>query len=344
VNLVTPLFLSRGARRASLLAAGTLVLAIAACDIDPDQAEPTTIAGTGTVAGQLYNDVNLNGTFDPLNGDTAIVGATVELARRGDSASIIRTTTTGANGSYSFTDVPVGSHEIRARMTSASIRTCAPLGVNVAVGESVYNVTGLRPSCRINIREARAGTTGTLYTVQGTITVPPGVLTAGNGLASSEVWVQDTSGGIALFQSTSNYPAGLQLGDIVEVTGPLGANAGQLQLSPNPIVVKRGSGPQVTPRDVTGAQLLARTYDGQLVRLPAFTVTSVGTVSATSGGYNVNGTAASGEAIQLRINSSTVGIPASKWVVGQTFSVTGIASIFGSTVQIKPRGLSDIVP
>ena len=344
MNPVMPSVLSRGSRRVPLLAAGALVLAIAACNIEPDQAEPTSIAGTGTVSGQLYNDVNLNGTFDPLNGDTAIVGATVELARRGDSASIIGTATTGANGTYTFTNVPVGSHEIRARMTAASVKTCTPLGVNVAVGETVYNVTGLRPSCRINIREARAGTIGTLYTVQGTITAPPGVLTAGTGLASSEVWVQDTSGGIALFTSTSNYPAGLQYGDIVEVTGPLGQNSGQLQLSPNPVVVKKGTGPQVQPITVTPAELLAKTYDGQLVHIDAFKVTSIGTVSTTTGSYNVNGTLATGESMQLRINSSGVGIPSSHWTVGSTYAVTGIASIFGTTVQIKPRGLSDITP
>lgn len=326
-----------------LLALGAAILGIAACSVDPDQAPPTSLEGTGTVQGRLYFDANNNGSYDPLGGDLPIAGKTITLGRRADlsTTGVIATTTTGGDGTFAFATVPIGTHEIR--IATDSVRLCASIPVTVAVGEEAYVQPGLRRTCRQDIRVVRGSTFGQLVTVEGRLTVPPNVLTSGSALTNSEVWLQDSTGGIAVFTATSNFPTGLTYGDVVEVTGTLGANSNQIQLTTNPVTVKKGAGAPVDPRVVTGTQLAARTYDGQLVTLPNFTVQSLGTVSAT-GGYNVNGVAGTGEALQLRINSSTVGIPSSKWTVGQTYAVTGIASVFGSSVQIKPRGLFDITP
>jgi hypothetical protein len=161
---------------------------------------------------------------------------------------------------------------------------------------------------------------------------------------NAEIWIQDATGGISVFAPQASYPTGLVLGDRVEVTGTLGAFSGQLQLQTNPTITRVGTGTPLTPRVTTGTELAARTFEGQLVTLQSFTVVSQQAPSTTTGSYNVTGTAASGQTIVVRVNGTPVGLPGGTFVVGQTYSVTGVATINGSTIQIKPRSRADVTP
>lgn len=194
------------------------------------------------------------------------------------------------------------------------------------------------------IGTVRTSPQGQLYTISGTVTVAPSSFPNGS---NAEVWVQDATGGIAVFGPAANYPAGLALGDRVEVTGTLGAFANQLQLASTPTITRLGAGTPVAPRTVLAADLAARTYEGQLVTVQGFTVTTIGTAN-TAGAYNVTGTiptAAGGtQTLVIRVNGTAVGLPPGTFTVGQTYSITGVATINNATVQIKPRFRADVTP
>ena len=186
-------------------------------------------------------------------------------------------------------------------------------------------------------------------TVVGTVTVPPGRITTSTGFINSEMWIQDATGGIAVFPVPTADSATIKMGDVVEVTGRVKLNAAQEQIgnfSFVPTVTRLRAGTPVTPIVLTGAQARTLADEGELITVQRFTVTAVG--GGTGVNFNVDGTAADGSVLQLRINGSGTGVTGTgltraNFVVGQSYSVTGILSVFNTTVQIKPRQVSDIV-
>ncbi|VTU00006.1 repeat domain protein : Cna B domain protein OS=Herpetosiphon aurantiacus (strain ATCC 23779 / DSM 785) GN=Haur_1649 PE=4 SV=1: Cna_B: CarboxypepD_reg: DUF11: Cna_B: Cna_B: CarboxypepD_reg: Cna_B: Cna_B [Gemmataceae bacterium] len=66
----------------------------------------------GTIAGRVYRDYNLNGTFNGTgaNPDTGIGGITVRL--RDSNGTVVRTATTAANGTYRFTDLTPDAYTV----------------------------------------------------------------------------------------------------------------------------------------------------------------------------------------------------------------------------------------
>ncbi len=72
-----------------------------------------------SIAGSTFEDANLDGTYSQVVAayvgapptENAVAGVTVELDLGGDG-TYERTTTSDANGKYTFTDVPDGVHAI----------------------------------------------------------------------------------------------------------------------------------------------------------------------------------------------------------------------------------------
>ena len=197
------------------------------------------------------------------------------------------------------------------------------------------------------IAAARAAAAGTVITVGGNITVPPNLFTSGTNGVNSEIWLQDATGGIAVFSVLSSESTNLALGDRVEITGTRGANAGQLQLT-SPTVVRVGAGTAPQPVTVTGTVLNNLTNDGQLVTVPGFRVTTVGT--GTAAAFNVTGTTPDGATVVVRISGANTGLTRANFVVGQSYAVTGVLSQFATgtpvtvTAQLKPRFRTDVIP
>ncbi|MGL5859008.1 MAG: SdrD B-like domain-containing protein, partial [Angustibacter sp.] len=81
----------------------------------PGPNDPDVDAGAipaSEIGGNVYVDANRNGTQDP--GEAAIAGVTITLTGTDRFGNPIRrTTTTAADGSYRFTDLPPGTYEIR---------------------------------------------------------------------------------------------------------------------------------------------------------------------------------------------------------------------------------------
>ncbi|HEY0931288.1 MAG TPA: DUF5689 domain-containing protein [Gemmatimonas sp.] len=185
-----------------------------------------------------------------------------------------------------------------------------------------------------------AGVNGTNYTVAGRITAPPGAITSGTNNVNSELWIQDATGGIAVFSVPTADSATLKLGNTVEVTGSRGLFSAQMQLG-TPTVARTGNGSVVAPVAVTGTEAASLARDGQLVRISGFTVATIATGTATA--FTVTGTV-DGVSIQVRVGGPLLGLTRANFTVGSTYSITGILTQFNGTAQIKPRFASDVTP
>jgi DNA/RNA endonuclease YhcR with UshA esterase domain len=158
---------------------------------------------------------------------------------------------------------------------------------------------------------------------------------------NSEVWVQDATGGIAVFSMPTADTLFYALGDRVEVTGTLGAFSGQLQLS-SPTFTRISAGTAPAAAVQTGTQIKARTLEGRLVTLESCSVTTV--PGGAGAGFKVSGTTADGQTIDVRINGLTTGLTRANFVVGNTYSITGVLTQFNGTAQLKPRFRTDVTP
>ncbi|BAH39239.1 hypothetical protein GAU_2197 [Gemmatimonas aurantiaca T-27] len=185
-----------------------------------------------------------------------------------------------------------------------------------------------------------SGANGTNYTVAGRITAPPGAFTSGTNNINSEIWVQDATGGIAVFSVPTADSATLKLGNTVEVTGSRSLFSAQLQLG-TPTIARTGNGSVIAPVTVTGTEAASLARDGQLIRMSGFTVTTIATGTATA--FTVTGTV-SGVSMQVRVGGPLQGLTRANFTVGSTYTVTGILTQFNGTAQIKPRFASDVTP
>jgi DNA/RNA endonuclease YhcR with UshA esterase domain len=180
-------------------------------------------------------------------------------------------------------------------------------------------------------------------TVEGIVTAAPGTFNT----AKSNAYIQDATSGVQIF----NLPAtlNLSLGDAVRVHGKMTVFNGENEITNNGnadsiSVTKLGPGGTPAPRVLTGAEFLSRTFEGQLVTLQNVTITTVGTAGST-GTYTVTGTTPDGSSITIFMSApaGAVPTPASTFVVGNKYNITGIASVFSNAAELKPRGAFDVV-
>ena len=94
---------------------------------------------TITISGEVYNDLNGNGTLDP--GDPGLKGWTVDLLLGG---KIVETTTTDSSGDYSFSDLGPGTYKVKEVVPSGWLQTAptAP-GTYKVAATSGTDATGL---------------------------------------------------------------------------------------------------------------------------------------------------------------------------------------------------------
>jgi DNA/RNA endonuclease YhcR with UshA esterase domain len=180
-------------------------------------------------------------------------------------------------------------------------------------------------------------------TVEGIVTAAPGTFNT----AKSNAYIEDATSGVQIFNLPSTL--NLSLGDAVRVHGKMTVFSGENEITNNGntdsiSVTKLGPGGTPAPRVVTGAQFLARTYEGQLVTLQNVAIATVGTAGST-GTYTVTGTTPDGSTITIFMSAPAGAVPASAttFVVGNKYNITGIASVFSNAAELKPRGASDVV-
>jgi uncharacterized repeat protein (TIGR01451 family) len=74
--------------------------------------DTSTVASTANLSGRVYVDSNGNGVRDTNEPGIAGVTMTVTGTATSGGASVTRTTTTDANGEYTFSDLPVGTYSV----------------------------------------------------------------------------------------------------------------------------------------------------------------------------------------------------------------------------------------
>jgi DNA/RNA endonuclease YhcR with UshA esterase domain len=280
----------------------------------------------GTITGVVYRD---DGDGETTPGEGLEVNLFAGESAEGEA---LATTTTDAEGRFHFGTlrpgiytveiVPFGSLEIvdgTTRTFEVTADAATELSVQF-VGEFV-----------ITVEEARAAASGETVVVEGIVTVPQGNF-------GREIYVQDETGGISVFLNTGD--TGYQLGHFVRVTGTRGQFGGNLQIG-SPSVEILGEATVPEPRSVSGAQLNARTHEGELAFLAGFTVEGIEVFSFDN--HAVEGTTVDGETVRLYVDSRS-GIGSEDWEVGSTYDVTGVLTVRNDVVaHLNPRMPEDVV-
>lgn len=296
-----------------------------------------------TISGRIFRDDNANGAFDST--DTPGAGLAVVLRREagGSPGARVDSAVTDATGSYRFQFLTPGAYyTVLENPTSISFGTSgATRRIVVAPGSVVPTSAIFTGALITDIATARSRANGAIVAVQGQLAVRPGAFVSGTGLVSSEIWVQDATGGIAVFTVPTADSSLYALGDRIEVQGVLSTFSGQRQLGGSALRVTRlGAGVPVAPIAQTIAQALALTNEGRVVTLSGLRIATVQTGTATS--FNVTATNAAGETITIRVTAA--GLTRSAFTIGDRYAITGILTQFNGVAQIKPRGPSDVAP
>ena len=84
----------------------------------PLPATPTPTPQPGSIAGGVFNDLNLNGSRD--GGEPGISGVTIRLGSGACGSTGAGNTTTASNGSFAFNDLPAGTYCVSVQID----RTC----------------------------------------------------------------------------------------------------------------------------------------------------------------------------------------------------------------------------
>ncbi|MFC3746970.1 endonuclease [Paenibacillus sp. GCM10012306] len=180
----------------------------------------------------------------------------------------------------------------------------------------------------ISVSEARNKATGTLVTVEGTVTTEPGIF------GGQSFYLQDETGGLYVFQSQSGFHAG----DKVKVTAPTTLYNTELELSDVVQIAKTGTAALPLPVSATAVN---DANQGQLLKLSGVTVSNI-VSAAPSGSFEFDAIAADGTSNHVRVDART-GITQSSfpYTEGQKLDITGVSAIFKGVYQLKPRSLED---
>jgi len=179
------------------------------------------------------------------------------------------------------------------------------------------------------IAEARNAADGTTVTVEGIITTPPGVWGA------KGFYLQDSTGGIYVYQSDSTYSEGQK----VKLSAVKSTYNGEVELTNIIKLTDEGRAPVPDPKIVSKVD---ETNQGELLTLQHVTVKNIGTPDkfGTFEFDAVNGETTNRVRVDSRsgmdYNSFT-----SRYAEGSVLDITGIGSVFKGTYQLKPRSASD---
>lgn len=296
----------------------------------------------GVVEGRVFRDENDNGTFEE---GTDVAGPGLRVFLRSDDGGspgdTLDSVVTDAGGAFQFARVAPGDYFLEFENPgtidygeSGATRPITVVGAQTMVANALY--TG---SLIIPIAEARARPNGSAVTVAGSLTAPPGAFRSGS---NSEIWVQDATGGIAVFSVPTADSTRLRLGDSVEVSGTRSAFNGQVQISSNAAGVDATGGNNViAAKPITGAEVTARTDEGRLVVVAGLTVDSI--IQGTSQD-TVFTTAPDAQVVRIQLTAgSNANFTDTIFAVGSTYRVTGLLTQRNTVARIKPRFATDIV-
>ena len=210
------------------------------------------------------------------------------------------------------------------RLTTFAASLALVAGAGVAQAQTSADIHG-DPGCAPSPLE------GSVVTVQGVVYVEAGTYNSGS------VYFQDlTDGGLTFFDSAAQGV--LFEGDLIEVTGTVGAFGAEIQLN-GAVYTVLSSGNSVTPVSLTTADLADGTDQlGNLVEVE-------GLLSLVSSGFNSTYTLDDGSGPVLMFVDGTTGIDQAllNTFVGDIVRVRGASKCFNGEGEVLPRRDSDIV-
>lgn len=325
----------RGLRRAGVLVIGLL----AAVGCDGGGGEPVVgVNGRGIVKGFVFFDVNGTGALDAL--DLPQAGVRVFVFPRGSRDTIGRGTS-GADGVYRITGVPVGDYI--AVVDSATVGDSARVvrvdqgSFTLRVGDSVTVTVGVSYPA-VTVAQARVIPGGTRVFVTAV------ALTAPTSFGDSTVHLADSSGAM---RATRVLQGVLLIGDSVRFLGTRGARDGQ------PVLDNASAFPVGQPGAPVAALVSTATADGAdggrldaaLVRVSDATITDTATIdrqSPLTDDFLVTMDDGSGPVVVV-FDGDTPGLAFTGYVPGATVDITGVlVPTGGGSWRIKPRVPLDV--
>lgn len=279
----------------------------------------------------VFRDDNGSGTFEP-GVDTPAPGVGAELASGSD---IVGTGTTDATGTVEFQALRPGEYTL----TLTPLPTIDLVGGNTrtivieaaAATDLAVEFTG---DLVIPIADARAAAVGSVVAVEG-------VITWQTFRSNLDAYVQDGTGGIAMFEFSLD-PTPVTEGDSVRVIGEISEFNGDLQISPVTSLEVLGSTSVPAPRIVSAAEINAGDFQGELVVIDGI-VDSLQVFSFDN--HNVWLSDAAGDDAQVFVDSR-VGVGSADWMVGELYAVLGVLSTDNRNAfpyRVELRGPGDMI-
>ncbi len=185
------------------------------------------------------------------------------------------------------------------------------------------------PGEPITIAEARAAAEGTPVTIAGVLTVTDSF----NGPA----FIQDATGGIAVFDEQVQANTTLKVGDSITLTGVRAVFNDQIQISGVVEVINNGL-PQnsIIPQEITLSEIA--NHPGELVRVLNTTFPNPGDLLFGNSNFTLTDASGTGE---LRIDNDVESIVGKVQPVTCP-EITGVVGRFREFFQLLPRAFSDI--
>lgn len=182
-----------------------------------------------------------------------------------------------------------------------------------------------------NIAAARAVTDANkLVKITGTVTTGTGFW------GGKAFYIQDTSAGIYAYTSSVD----VNPGDVVELEGKVSPYSGELQIQPTKIT-KISSGNELPPRQIITPAGVNDETQGERVTINNVAITNLKKTN-DFGTFEFTATHENGESVVIR-NDNRNGLDydtfAQRFKEGDLVHVSGIASIFNTTYQVKTLGL-----
>jgi Secretion system C-terminal sorting domain/Family of unknown function (DUF5689)/Endonuclease/Exonuclease/phosphatase family len=319
-------------------------------------------SSTGTFR---IDDLMINGTATTNFPNITLSKTTMNFGNVGqNSVSAIQTyTITGRNltsnvvlnitNGFTFSTTPTGTFDAMLNLmptagsVDATIYVKEPTNNLGAVSGSITHTNPLTMTQTItlsgninaplsgftSVAASRTAANGTAVTIQGYVTVS-------SQFGANQMFIQDETGGISIFNGAENLSEvyGLQIGDFVQLSGTKGSFNSLAQINTPLTFQKNTTPPSVqTPITITSSQMSA--YEGQLVRIVDLPNPAGPTTLVANTNYTFNTT-------QIRI-LGTINAPYSNNLVATTLgtgtsNITGVVGRFNSTYQLQPRFLTDI--
>ncbi len=185
------------------------------------------------------------------------------------------------------------------------------------------------PGDPIPIEEARTVAEGEGVTISGVLTVTDSF----NGPA----FLQDATGGIAIFDELVHANETIKVGDSITLTGVRANFSGQIQIGAVVEVLHNGEPQQpITPVDITLAELAA--HPGELVRVQNTTMPNPGDIFFGNANFAITDISGTGE---LRIDNDVTSL-VGKAQPETCATITGVVGRFGEFYQLLPRSVTDM--